>query len=281
MKKKLIFLILLNFGVCYANPVNWVVAKVNNEPITNFEVSDVMKKMGSKNEKDALEFLINEKLQVAEIKKRDITVSPYEITTVMEDIAKKNRKSLKEFEDEIRKKGMTVDQFRAKMANDIKQQKLLGAVFAKADKRITPERVKEFYTKNPSLFTTYESVSVTRFAAKTKQEIQDAIKGNVGMFVVSHKLNIPKKSLNKQTAFAFLNMKKGEFTPIMQHPQGFYEVLRVDSKNGLKTVSFEEAEEQVFRMLAETERRKEAEIYFEKLRDDAVIEIFEPKKNNK
>ena len=44
MKKKLIFLLMLGFSVANAGMVNWVVAKVNNEPITNFEVFDTMKK---------------------------------------------------------------------------------------------------------------------------------------------------------------------------------------------------------------------------------------------
>ena len=70
MKKKLIFLLMLGFSVANAGMVNWVVAKVNNEPITNFEVFDTMKKIKTSNQDTALQFLINEKLQASEIKKK-------------------------------------------------------------------------------------------------------------------------------------------------------------------------------------------------------------------
>ena len=63
MKKKLIFLLMLGFSAANAGMVNWVVAKVNNEPITNFEVFDTMKKIKTSNQDTALQFLINEKLQ--------------------------------------------------------------------------------------------------------------------------------------------------------------------------------------------------------------------------
>ncbi|NLK66582.1 MAG: hypothetical protein GX282_03810 [Campylobacteraceae bacterium] len=278
MKKKLLSLLIFGFGALYANPVNWVVAKVNNEPITNFEIQDIMKKTGSKNRTEALEYLINEKLQIAEIKKRDITASPYEVTRIMEDIAKRNNKTLEQLEAEIKKSGTSVEQFRSNLANDIMQQKLLGSIFEKADKRVTPEKVKEFYAKNPMAFTTYDSVTATRFAAQTKKEIEDAVRGNVGMFVFSHQINIPRSSLNEQTAFAFMNMRNGEFTPIMKHPEGFYEVLRIDSKNGLRSLPLEQVEDRIIRILAENERRKEADVYFERLRANAVIEMLEQPK---
>ena len=80
---------MLGFRVANAGMVNWVVAKVNNEPITNFEVFDTMKKIKTSNQDTALQFLINEKLKASEIKKRDIRVAPYEVTNAIEEIAKK------------------------------------------------------------------------------------------------------------------------------------------------------------------------------------------------
>lgn len=278
MKKKLFFLFMFSFSIANANMVNWVVAKVNNEPITNFEVFDTMKKMKTSNQDAALQFLINEKLQASEIKKRGITVAPYEVTNAVENIAKQQGKSVEELKSNLAKQGVNFDEFRSNLAKDIQNQKLLSGVFAKADKKITPEKVKEFYDNNPMLFMDFKSVNATRFAAQTKKEIEDAVRGKVGMFVYSHKITIPRSSLNEQTAFAFLNMKNGEFTPIMSHPQGFFEVLRIDSKNGLKKVDFETAKKQVFEMFAKKQRRKALDNHFEKLRASAIIEILPPKK---
>ena len=92
---------MLGFSVANAGMVNWVVAKVNNEPITNFEVFDTMKKIKTSNQDTALQFLINEKLQASEIKKRDIRVAPYEVTNAIEEIAKKEGKTPEEFKNTL------------------------------------------------------------------------------------------------------------------------------------------------------------------------------------
>ena len=55
-------------------------------------------------------------------------------------------------------------------------------------------------------------------------------------------------------------------------------ILRIDSKNGVKKVDFENAKDQVFEMFAKNERRKTVDDYFEKLRANAIIEVLPPRK---
>lgn len=272
MKKKVIFILAFAFSIGYAAPVNWVVAKVNNEPITNYELTQMMKMMKTNDKNRALDALINQKLQISEIKKRDIAAAPYEIDQHLERLAASNNMSVEQFKDMLNKQGISEAEFREETAKGIQQSKLLGGVFARADERVRPEQAKEFYEKNKMLFINFSAVNATRYAAETKQEIVDVTRGKFGPRVFSHKITIPRSQLNDETAYVFMNMKNGSFTPIMQSPQGFWEVLRVDSKSGMVAKSFEEVKDQITMMFVEQERAKAAESYFEKLRAEAVIE---------
>lgn len=272
MKKKLLFIVAFAFSLSYAAPVNWVVTKVNNEPITNYEVIQMMKMMRTNDRDKALEILINQKLQISEIKKLDIAAAPFEVDQQLEKMAQANNMSVDEFKTRAKEDGISETELREETAKGIKQNKLLGSVFAKADERIKPEQALEFYNQNKMLFMNFSAVNATRYAAQTKQEIIDVTRGKFGPKVFSHKITIPRSGLNDETAYVFMNMKNGSFTPIMKNPAGYWEVLRVDSKSGMVAKSFEEVKPQILNMMAEKERAKAAESYFEKLRAEAVVE---------
>ncbi|NLY03888.1 MAG: hypothetical protein GXZ15_03505 [Campylobacter sp.] len=272
MKKKLFFILVFAVSVSYAGPVNWVVAKVNNEPITNYEVNQMMRAMGAQNKEQALDALINQKLQISEIKKRDIVASPYEVDQHIQRLAESNSMSVDELKEKMLAKGISEAKFREETAAGIKQSKLLSSVFMKADERVRPERAREFYDQNKMLFMNFSAINATRYAAETRQEIVDVTNGKFGPRVFSHKISISRSQLNNETAYVFMNMNNGSFTPIMKTPEGYYEVLRVDSKSGMVAKSFEDVKEQIVMMLADQERAKAVESYFEILKAKAVIE---------
>lgn len=272
MKKKLLFIVAFAFSISNAAPVNWVVTKVNNEPITNYEVTQMMKMMKTNDKNRALEALINQKLQISEIKKQDIAAAPFEIDQQIQRMAKANGVSIEEFKARAKNSGISEAELRDETAKSIKQSKLLGNVFSRADEKVKPEDALNFYNQNKMLFMNFSAVNATRYAAQTKQEIVDVTRGKFGPKVFSHKITIPRAQLNNETAYVFMNMKNGTFTPVMQNPQGYWEVLRVDSKSGMISKNFEEVKPQILNMIAEKERAKAAESYFEKLRSEAVIE---------
>lgn len=272
MKKKLLFIFAFAFSIGHAAPVNWIVAKVNNEPITNYELNQMMNTMKTNDKDKALEALINQKLQISEIKKRNISAAPYEVDAQIERMAKTNGVSVEEFKAKAKTQGISEAELREETAKGIKQSKLLSGVITKADERVRPEEARDFYEKNKMLFMNFNTINATRYAAETKQEIVDVTKGKFGPKVFSHQITLKRSQLNNETAYVFMNMKNGTFTPIMQSPQGYYEVLRVDSKGGMVAKSFDEVKDQILMMIAEKERAKAAESYFEKLRAEAVVE---------
>ncbi|PSM53244.1 putative chaperone (SurA domain) [Campylobacter blaseri] len=277
MKKKFILITLFSFTLSYANIVNWVVALVNNEPITNYELVSTMEKVRV-DKKTALELLIKDKLKTSELKKRGIVVSPFEIDNQIKQIAEKNGKSVNALKEDLSRQGIKFENFEQDVAKNLKEQKFFAAIFEKADKKITPENIRDFYEQNKRLFTTFDAVNVTRFASDNKADILRISKGGSIGNTFNHKITIKKSQLDPNSQFVFMSIPNGGFTPIIPNPRGFYEVFRIDSKSGYKTLSFEEVKDDVTNQYIIQVRKKNIEEYFEKLRAQAVIEFLEPKK---
>ena len=78
MIKKLLFSAMICAVCANAEVVNGVIAVVDNEPITGYELAKVQKLTGA-SPQAAMEILIGQKLQQSEIKRRGIAVNDAEI----------------------------------------------------------------------------------------------------------------------------------------------------------------------------------------------------------
>lgn len=196
MKKKFVFLSLI-FGFCLANAdvINGVVAVVENEPITHYELNKMIKTRGL-NPNDALETLIKNKLQVAEIKRLGIITSDYETNERIKAIAAQNKISVDTMQASIKKQGGTWDEFKENVRNSLQEEKLYAAIFKEVAKSVTPENVEKFYNENPSLFTTYDSVNLIRYISKNANALS-AIKAGKNADGVQKISGVLKKQSNE------------------------------------------------------------------------------------
>ena len=112
MIKKILFFflisILLNFQNIFAKIENNIVLKVENEIITNFEIKnkiiatlilanqEINQSNINKLKKQALDFLIKQKLKKIELSKYNLKVNQQKITNYLNSISSNNIKSLKE-----------------------------------------------------------------------------------------------------------------------------------------------------------------------------------------
>lgn len=137
MKKKFVFLSLI-FGFCFADAdvINGVVAVVENEPITHYELNKMIKTRGL-NPNDALEALIKNKLQAAEIKRLGIITSDYETNERIKAIAAQNKISVDTMQASIKKQGGTWDEFKENVRNSLQEEKLYAAIFKEVAKSVT------------------------------------------------------------------------------------------------------------------------------------------------
>lgn len=274
MKKSLLFSILFLSGISLSGAqINSVIANVNNEPITTYELRQMMAKTGGNYQK-AMEALISEKLQNAEMKRLQILISPYEVEKQLNLIAQNNKISLPELQKRVEKSGKSFATFKKEVETDMKLNRFYQAVLSNI--KITPEAVRAFYDANPQFFTKFNGVKAVRYVAKNPQILENIARGarvaqGPNLFVQN--INIAPKQMSQEAFAFFAQIPQGAYSRITQNHQGFYEMFYVGEKTGLVRIPYEEAQEHAFEIYSSKEREKAAQAYFDKLRSSAIIEM--------
>ena len=274
MKKSLLFSILFLSGISLsAAQINSVIANVNNEPITTYELRQMMAKTGGNYQK-AMEALISEKLQNAEMKRLQILISPYEVEKQLNLIAQNNKISLPELQKRVEKSGKSFATFKKEVETDMKLNRFYQAVLSNI--KITPEAVRAFYDANPQFFTKFNGVKAVRYVAKNPQILENIARGAKaaqGPNLFMQNINIAPKQMSQEAFAFFAQIPQGAYSRITQNHQGFYEMFYVGEKTGLVRIPYEEAQEHAFEIYSSKEREKAAQAYFDKLRSSAIIEM--------
>jgi peptidyl-prolyl cis-trans isomerase SurA len=112
--------------------VDRVVAVVNDEVITRYELNNQkraviaqLQRQGVKPPAEAdldaqvLERFINERVQLQHAKENNIGAGDEVVTAALQNIAQQNKMSMQQFAEVLRKDGLTVEQFRSELKNQI------------------------------------------------------------------------------------------------------------------------------------------------------------------
>lgn len=139
--------------------VDRVVAIVNDEVITMSDLLHEASKSGVQNQdhRSLLEEMINRKLQLAAAKRSGLDVTDKEVDDALEDIKRRNNKTTKELETELAKEGLTIEQYRA----ELKEQMTLSRVFNKyvrAGIALEEAEIRAYYDRNQREFSLPEEI---------------------------------------------------------------------------------------------------------------------------
>ena len=205
-----------------------------------------------------------------------------------------------DFSKALLREGLSEPEFRNKIKEQILRYRLISREIG--SKIIIPEdRVREYYQKNKSKFQRTEGVQLAhiflpvsektppeeRLKQKEKiDEIHDRLikgedfaelarkfsqdpsasqGGNLGTFVF--------EEIDPSLREVISSMKPGEFSPVLQSPQGWQIVKVIDLKGG-KEISFDEAKEQIREELFQEEVDKRFGEWLQKLKDRSYIQVL-------
>ncbi|MBP5778493.1 MAG: peptidyl-prolyl cis-trans isomerase [Campylobacter sp.] len=274
MTKKFLLILAFAFVSANAEVVNSVIAVVENEPITNYELAQV-KKERRVGDAEALEILINSKVKTAEIKKRGIMVNSYEIDQRIAAIAEQNGMSVEALHAAAAKDGISKAKFRDDVKKSLQEEKLYGAFENEIRKSVTPENVRQFYNQNLSLFTTFDSVTLTRFIAKSADRLNAVLKNPNARPSGVHvqKGTLKNSQMDEGLRYIITNVAQGEFSPVIPTANG-YETFYVNSKSGVQTADFESVQEKAIEAYVLSKRQQMVKEFNERLRSNANVRII-------
>lgn len=273
MTKKFLLILAFAFVSANAEVVNSVIAVVENEPITNYELAQV-KKERRVSDAEALEVLINSKIKTAEIKKRGIMVNSYEIDQRIAAIAAQNNMSVEALHAAAAKDGISKAKFREDVKKSLQEEKLYGAFENEIRKSVTPENVRQFYNQNLSLFTTFDSVTLTRFIAKSADRLNAVLKNPNARPSGVHvqKGTLKNSQMDEGLRYIITNVAQGEFSPVIPTANG-YETFYVNSKSSVQTADFESVQEKAIEAYVLSKRQQMLKEFNERLRSNANVRI--------
>jgi len=274
--KKLLFLaagMLSALNLYSAQMINGIAAIVENEPITLYEVYSLKEQLRA-SEQDALNLLIRDRLEDAQIKNLNISVTPFELNDRIESIAKQNGMTNLQFRSSIQAQGMDFLEFKNKIEKKMLQEKLYKSILAEAGKNVNEQKAKMYFDANPDKFKVFSTAKVVLYRAKNPEELE-AQKTSPSLLssVQTQELSLDYQSIDPRLAAIIAGTNNGEFTQILQGADSF-DMFYVKEKIGSYTPSFADVKDNVINELYQGEQEKLMADYFDKLRAKAKIQIL-------
>ncbi|HET6421096.1 MAG TPA: peptidylprolyl isomerase [Geobacteraceae bacterium] len=148
-----------------AEQIDRIVAIVNDEPVTLYEVQKEqgnMAKMAGKNPflpdgdkapspEAALNSLINQKLIAMKIKELDIKVSDDEVKQAMEDVKRQNNISQETLVEALKNQGISFEEYKSQLREQLEKLRLIS-MEVRSKIQISEKDIRDYYTTNPEKF---------------------------------------------------------------------------------------------------------------------------------
>jgi len=256
----------------HAQVLDKIVASINNEPITSYEVEKTSEQLNV-SKKQALQILMDKKLIESEIKKRGIDVDDFELQNAMEKIANQNGLTLLEFKNILMQKSQ-YKQFVNDLKENLLKQKLFNQI-VQTKLHVDDKEIENYYKEHKNEFTVFKTIQVTKYSANNRQLLN-----NVKQNPLATNLKIKQetkvysyKELPVNLLFLFKQTKVGEFTPIINDGLG-YSMYYVARKDGKVYMPFDKVKMAIANKLIAQKREMILKDYFSKLKNRAYIKYY-------
>ena len=272
--KKIALFVLLLAASAQAEYLGGIAAIVENEPITDYQVEQVMAKTGA-NPTQALNALIRERFEDAQIKVLNISVSDYDVEHEFARVAENNGMSKEAFEGALQADGLSADEFKAEIKKRMQREKLYQGILSSPNQNVNRENAIRFYNANKAAFAKFETANITKYESRDRTALESAIKDPMKAHqgVSVENATVRAAEIDPQLTYLLINTKSGSFTPIFGDAERGFISFFVAQKSGSYVPPFEAVEQEVAQAMMSQERDVMIADYFNKLRVKANIDI--------
>lgn len=158
--------------------VEKIAATVDGEAVTSSDLSNAIKIYGPEIQKDqnvsgtelkakVLDMLIDDKVVENQMKREEakgmLKVEPHEVDSRIDNILRSSRIPLKIFEEELAKKGMTLEKYKHELHNEILRGKFISNNVGRKV-NISERELKDYFDKNMDEFKSVSSVKLSQIS---------------------------------------------------------------------------------------------------------------------
>lgn len=299
-------------GALHAKTVDKVVAIVNEEPITLYELDLLMAQglehmqgamTGTEKEKRfkntrsaALKMLIEEKLLDQELARRNVEITKADEDKAVKNVLERNNMTIDQLKAELKGKGQTWDDYMLQVKTQLKRIKFMGQVLA-PKVRVTDQDLDEFFAKNSDKFAQFQSVELAQVivpfpaggseadftkAQATAQEVAKKARGGADFADLGEKYSNTPQTAQKQTyptaalapaiAATLSEMSPGQVSDPVRSSMGFH-VIKLFERSTMQGEEFKGIREQVRERVFELKLQEELEEYLDEVKKKSYIEV--------
>jgi peptidyl-prolyl cis-trans isomerase SurA len=148
--------------------VNRIVATVDGEPITSYQVDSFVRAnvhgadpatLSPEDRKKIVNMLVNDTIVDLESSKLGVGASNDEVNAYIEQIKKQNNLDDEKLAAALKQQGLTLDQYRVQVKKEIQRSQLL-ARNVRSQVNVTPEEVQRYYDEHKAQFSQADAVTV-------------------------------------------------------------------------------------------------------------------------
>ena len=304
----------------HARVLDKVAAKVNSEIITLSAIEERAELLRQKYVgapisiseqdllKDALNMIIEERLQIQEGKKYGFIVDEYAIDAAVEDIKKKNNLADGQLQEMLKREGRTLESYK----NHIRDQILVSKItqFEIGNRvKVSEKSIIKYYKKNQKefweegkvrtrhiLFISERGSSENRRRAKLRQAkkvLSEIRKGSdFSKLAIKYSEDVSASSggdvgfvkrgkMVREFEEAVFSLKPGQISDIVETEYG-YHIIKVDEVLPGKTLTLKDVKNRIHKILSMQKQKQAYDDWINELKKSAFIEVTlfdEPAKN--
>ena len=294
-----------------------IVAKVNAEELFELQLeeavknySDSLKKQGinirslgqdqlHNVRKFMLQKMVERELLHQEAVRKKIKVTAKEIDQIMQD-SENNFPSHQAFIDDIVNDGITIEEYRERLAYDMLVNKVASKRYEERKKPLSDDVINRFYENNRQLFAQPESVSIGHILMKISEDADDKkweeakkklreirkIKEDFRLLAKKHS-QCPSAKQGGDLGFYFrgqlhpkldasaFKLKANEISQPVESQDGVHLIKLYEHRSQGFMPPFEEIKDQVEKVAKTEQAQRIYQEYVDELRIKAHIEVFE------
>ncbi|MCF8030252.1 MAG: SurA N-terminal domain-containing protein [Desulfohalobiaceae bacterium] len=299
----LLFLLLLPvFAWGEVNTVNEIVAVVNGEPITRFELQNQVQSSltssagmperqqeasDSERTREVLRSMITEVLLRQKAESLGITVSEDDVKSRVKRIRQQNDLSRQELKEQLRKRGTSLEEFRQKIREKIKVNRLIS-IRVRKKVVVTEKELRRYYREHKEEYLQPREVHLSLILIRDRERLKE-LRGRISSGETSfsraareYSLGpraesggdlgfVQWKDLSQTMRDVLQDLDPGQISPVFPLKGGYALVRLEEMKSG--GGEFSSVKDQVREKVYTRKVRQRYREYMEKLRSEAVIEV--------
>jgi len=316
VKKNILFCLILALlfapKILPAETVNRIVATVNQEVITQYELDNALANINKelarlpdekrKNlaaqdlKKQALDHLIDEVLLNQEIAKQNTQITDAEIDTAINNILKRNNLTREALQKELVSKGTSLESYRQDIRGQLKRLRFIQQVVGSKVK-VNEEDVEGYYQQNFAKLQPDGDVHIAQIVLPLSEKPSDAeIKSTREKAEEIYKKakagakfedlmqqyggpgsgdlgKVKFSGLSPQLSLALQNVEEGNLAEPVRTSAGFLVVKLIDKPEGAPMKGSEQVKADIRDRIFEVKMQEEIKHYVDQLKSKAFIEI--------